>query len=252
MGISLQPVTEQQAKDNRAKAYQRGKFPFMVNAVSVLVGLVALAYIADDMGTDVAVLFLLGAVVIGTASSLYLGTVMKAAQYRIKRPGWQLIGVLAFVAGLVVIWALGEATMALGLTWGRTLFVVIVVAVLGVAWVFYARAVLLFEGSCLGVLFPRYLAKWPNVSQVVYTDGSKPGTVEIGVRLVPNAVEPSEPRPVRAGQLLTDLPARGVVPERLFDLERLRWVLNQSGRRDVALIERTPGGERLVGYSNNW
>ncbi|WP_263993278.1 hypothetical protein, partial [Mycolicibacterium fallax] len=67
-------------------------------------------------------MFLLGAVAVGTLSSLYLGTVMQAAQYRIKRPGWQLVGILAFVGGLVVIWGLGEATMAIGLTWGRKLF----------------------------------------------------------------------------------------------------------------------------------
>lgn len=248
----MEPVTEQQASDNRARAYQRGKFPYLVNAFSVLVGLVALAYLADGMGVEVAAMFLLGAVAVGTLSSLYLGRVMQAAQYRIKRPGWQLVGILAFVGGLVVIWGLGEATMAIGLTWGRPLFVVIVVGVLIVAWVLYARAVLLFEGSSLGVVFPRYLAKWPNVAQVVFTAGSRPGTVEIGVRLVPQPNAPSDPMPVREGQLLTDLPARGVVPQRLFDLDRLRWVLNQSGRRDVALIERTPADERQLGYSNSW
>ena len=45
---------------------------------------------------------------------------------------------------------------------------------------------------------------------------------------------------------------RVLVPDTKFDLEGMKWALNQSGRTDVPLIERTPEGHRLLGYSNRW
>ena len=57
---------------------------------------------------------------------------------------------------------------------------------------------------------------------------------------------------VKRGEVLTDLPVRVLVPGTRFDLEGMKWALNQSGRTDVPLIERTPEGHRLLGYSNRW
>lgn len=46
--------------------------------------------------------------------------------------------------------------------------------------------------------------------------------------------------------MLTDLPFRIVVPRSKFDIERMVWVLNQSGRQDITLIERTADGDKVL------
>ncbi|OBA78594.1 hypothetical protein A9W99_23270 [Mycobacterium sp. 1164966.3] len=159
---------------------------------------------------------------------------MPRVRYRITAilSGLRLLALLGCAA--LVIWGLGAAQVISG----RAAKGVIMAAVVG-ALLFHLSTSTLFMGDCNGLMFRKTLAHWDLVSQVVFTAGSRPGTVEIGTALRPGAK--LNPMPVKDGQVLTDLPLRTVVPRGKFDIDRMRWVLNQSGRQDIPLVERSPG-----------
>jgi hypothetical protein len=52
--------------------------------------------------------------------------------------------------------------------------------------------------------------------------------------------------PANDAQVLTDLPFRTVVPHSKFDIDRMVWVLNQSGRQSIKLLERAADGEKVL------
>lgn len=209
----------------------------MLLAVGGITAAVGLGFVVADVTAAPAWI----AVVIGgaLATAGYVGgrNVMKQVRYRITVSFAGLWLLLVLAGAIAAIWLAGSLNLISGLG-GKRLILVVVAAAL----VFYLSTSTLFNGDCFGLRFRKTLVRWNHISQVVFTAGSKPGTVEIGARLPPGAAQ--NPTPAKAGRLLTDLPFRTVVGKRKFDLDRLQWVLDQAGRQDITLVERTAAGAR--------
>lgn len=101
--------------------------------------------------------------------------------------------------------------------------------------------------SAHGVIVRRRPLPWSSVAAIVVTD--HPDTVEIGIRATPTAMLSA--LPVRPEESLTDLPMRVMVPREKFDLDRVNWAVNQSGRTDVPILRRTVAGESVLRMSNH-
>ncbi|OHV03072.1 hypothetical protein [Mycobacterium talmoniae] len=250
MAYSLQPVTHEQAVANMKSTEVPFKLLFMLSGMAGLVAVIAVSFLIADITAKPAWIALLLGGGLSVVCAAGARSVMSRVRYRITvfLSGLRLALTLGCAA--LVLWGLGALSVALDISWGRPLLVVIFYLVLGWAALSHLATTTRFTGGSMGLGFPGSAVTWDAVAQVVFAAGSKPGTVEIGVRPRPDAT--LEPRPVRDGQLLTDLPCRTVVLARKFDVDAMRWVLNQSGRRDIALVERTPAGERLLGYANSW
>lgn len=243
MSASLQPVSRAQAVANRQSAASRAFWLFLLAGLGGITAAVGISFAVADVTATPAWI----ASVIGVALALtgFAGcrSVMPRVRYRIT-PMLSSLRLLAILGcAVLAIWGLGAAQVISG----RVAKSVIIAALLG-AVMFHLSTSTLFNGDCNGLMFRKTLVHWDAVSQVVFTQGAKLKTTEIGLRLRPGAKV--NPMPVTPGQVLVDLPLRIVVPRSKFDIERMRWVLNQSGRQDITLVERSPDGERVLAAAN--
>ncbi|MBV0919274.1 hypothetical protein [Mycobacteroides chelonae] len=255
---SLEPVTREQAVAAKGAAFEKLKWPVIVIALST-VGLFIAGYnVVNDPEAQAFWVASGICVLVVAAGVFWLKTVAKRWSYRITRQntglGW-LIAVPAALGTFALIgWGATTGLQALGISIARLVGVIILIVSIFAAMVvvgLYWGATLLFKGDADG-LFPmcktEHDGSWDTIDGVVVT--TAPGTVEIGLILAPGVkVTPAKNKP---GEILTDLPVRVLVPDNKFDLEAMKWALNQSGRNDVPLIERTPDGHQLLGYSNRW
>lgn len=255
---SLEPITREQAVAAKDAAFAKFKWPITFIVVGTL-GLVVAGY---NVVTDPeAPAFWLAAgicLAVVAAAMLWLKALAKRWSYRITRRntgiGWVIAIPAAFGAFALIGWGSTEGLQALGVQIPRVVAVIILVVSIFAAMVVaavYWGATLLFKGDAEGLMpmcRTHHDGSWETIDGVVVTTG--PGTVEIGLILAPGA----EVKPARAKrrEVLTDLPVRVLVPDTKFDLEGMKWALNQSGRTNVPLIERTPDGHKLLGYSNRW
>lgn len=249
MAYSLQPVTRAEALAHRRAAATPYKSFLVVAAVSALTLLVALPYVITGRSVAVAGPVVVVAAAVTVAAAVGARNAIRQMRYRIavRLAGLRLLAVV--VGGVVLIWATGQLAGVVGLTWGwQGLKLVLALAV--VAGIGYHLATsTLFIGDVLGLRFRATLVPWAEISQVVITADDARGTVEIAAL---GAGKNPVPMPARDQEVLTDLPYRTVVGARRFHLDRLRWAMNQSGRSDIALVERTGDGERPLGRSNRW
>ncbi|OBJ74427.1 hypothetical protein [Mycobacterium sp. 1274756.6] len=269
MRYSLQPVSSEQAAAARAAAVKPAAAASTVAFLTLIVAavaVVALWNVANDgkpmIGSGWLVLLVIAVAVSGLAGWAS-GILGKRVNYRItKRFGalGQLVAApVGLLCGFAVLAGFGAfLAPAMEALPGKDM---IAFAVLGVSMAVFITPIvfvmvksILFEGNDNHVGG----VKWDSIAGIIYTAGREPGTLEIGLRVRPGVEpesilgKPATPHPVRPGQVLTDLPFRFVVPQRRFHLDGMKWLLNQSGRTDIALIERTPTGERLIGYANSW
>ncbi|WP_155769442.1 hypothetical protein [Mycobacterium asiaticum] len=230
MSHSVPAISRAQAISNRQSAASRAFWLFMLTAFGAVTAAVGISFaVVDPSAAPAWIASLIG---VGCAVAGFVGCrrVMPRVRYRITTvfSGLRLVAVLGCV--VLAIWGLGAAHLISG----RVAKSVIIAAVLG-ALVFHLSTSTLFMGDCNGLLFRKTLVHWDSVAQVVYTVGAGAGTVEIGARLRPGVN--IKAMPVRDGQVLVDLPVRTVVSRSKFDVDRMRWVLNQSGRQDIALVQ---------------
>ncbi|MGC4935217.1 hypothetical protein ACLQ3C_16220 [Gordonia sp. DT30] len=249
-GYSLTPVTHDYAVQTAGKAMQRGKFVLFFTLIAGLAAAVALGYLVDDITARPAWIALLIAGVICAGATVWSRHIMSGVRYRIGIPFGPLVLVGA-VAAFLAVWAVvafvletigGDGSPLESVN--RWLLIVGLIAVP----TRYLTVSNRFTGNAFTLMVRQTRVPWTSVGAVVFTAGSKPGTIEIGVRS--NGPTGTSSLKTRKGELLTDLPYRVVVTQRSFDLDRLHWALNQSGRADIPLIERTPMGERVVLRSN--
>lgn len=255
---SLEPVTREQALAAKTAAFKKLNWPISLIGVSTL-GLFIAGYNIVNDPTAQAFWVASGiCILVAAVGVLRLKTVAKQWSYRITRRntglGW-LIAIPAALGTFALIgWGISAGLQALGIPIARAVGIIIlaisILAAMVVAGLYWG-ATLLFKGDADG-LFPMcktgHDGSWDTIDGVVVT--TAPGTVEIGLILAPGAEVTSAKN--KPGEILTDLPLRVLVPDTKFDLEAMKWALNQSGRTDVPLIERTPDGHQLLGYSNRW
>ncbi|ORB50343.1 hypothetical protein BST43_22450 [Mycobacteroides saopaulense] len=255
---SLEPLTREQAIAAKERAFKKLNWPISFIGVSALGLFIAGYNVVNDPEAPAFWVASGICILVAAAGVLRLKTVAKRWSYRITRRntglGW-LIAVPAALGTFALIgWGTTAGLQALGISIARIVGIIILaVSIFGAMVVagLYWGATLLFKGDADG-LFPmcktEHDGSWDTIDGVVVT--TAPGTVEIGLILAPGAeVKPAKNKP---GEVLTDLPVRVLVPDTKFDLEAMKWALNQSGRTDVPLIERTPDGHQLLGYSNRW
>ncbi len=103
----------------------------------------------------------------------------------------------------------------------------------------------LFDGDADGVRFVmrgrrlrRTRIAWEDVEAIVLTTCARPDRVEISVRTRSGA-PPFAQR-------------RIIVAAKRVSLDGLGWMMNQSGRDDIALLSHTAAGVFLLGYANAW
>jgi hypothetical protein len=231
------PISHAQAVADRESAARKSFWLAMLMTAGGVAFAAGVGFAAADVTAEPAWIALIVGGACAIAGGVGARTVMKRVRYRIAAE-WAGLWLLLISAGVVgVIWAAGTMHLLPERFVGRMILPIAVAAV-----VFYLSTSTLFTGDCYGLRFRRTLVGWQHISQVVFTAGSKPGTFEIGARVQAGA--PQSSLPVKAGQVLTDLPFRTVVSQNRFDITRLCWVLDQSGRQDLKLVERTADGER--------
>ncbi|GFG67501.1 hypothetical protein MKUB_49910 [Mycobacterium kubicae] len=239
MTYPLQPISREQAIASWRKSSARAKKLFLLTAFGAIAVAVAIGFLfSDAAGAPAWIALSVGGVAAaGGAAGLF--SAMRQVRYRITvfLSGLRLLLIIAVAVG--AIWAAGSAHLLSGR--GARIFII---AVAMGALTFHLSTSTLFIGDCNGLTFRKTLVHWDCVSQVVITAGIKPSTLEIGARSFYGVK--LDPIPVREGQVLTDLPCRIVVPRSKFDIERMVWVLNQSGRQDITLIERTADGDKVL------
>ena len=255
---SLEPVTREQAVAAKNAAFAKFRWPISLIAVGTL-GLVIAGYnVVNDPGTEAFWVAAGICLAVVAAAMFWLKTLAKRWSYRITRRntglGWVIAIPAAFGAFVLIGWGSTEGLQALGVQIPRIVAIIILIVSIFAAMVVaaaYWGMTLLFKGDAEGLMpmcRTHHDGSWETIDGVVVT--TAPGTVEIGLILAPGVeVKPAK---VKRGEVLTDLPVRVLVPDTKFDLEGMKWALNQSGRTDVPLIERTPEGHRLLGYSNRW
>ncbi|BBZ67960.1 hypothetical protein MINS_33890 [Mycolicibacterium insubricum] len=256
---SLEPVTRAQAVAAKEKTSRWYKYPYVVvfaGGFAVMLGVYNIDL--DPANTEAWVITAAG-LLAAVAGAWWIWAVAQRTGYRITRPhsefGWLLVGPAAVAAVSLVGWGLVELIKALGFEGSKAGIAVIVAAIGTGVFVLkqYARWSTLFLGNADGLTFARdkdFAGGWNAVGKVIIARANEPGMVEIGVVPVPGV--PVNPMPVRSDAVLGDLPARVSVPASKFDLDRLKWALNQSGCSDIPLLERKPSGDRLLGMSNRW
>lgn len=256
--ISLQAVTREQAYANLNAQKARQQVPKGIAYMAGIFGLIPILYISLEGPHPIAisaVVILYGLV---TACLWWTWSLARQAGYRINRRfaavGWLPVIVVAAGVALLLLWALTSVVQALAPDAGRRAGVGIVASAVwgGIAvCVFYFHRITLFYGNAVGLTFRRnkhFMQKWQDVAQVVIARSTD--TVEIAVAPAPGAVV--EAMPTRTGEVLTGYPVRVRVPAERFDPDRLKWVLNQSGQSNIALVEQTPAGQAVLGHSNRW
>ncbi|MCV7314878.1 hypothetical protein H7J77_04910 [Mycolicibacillus parakoreensis] len=249
MAYSLQPVTRAEALARRRAAQTPYKSFLVMAALAGLTLLVALPYVITGRSATVAWTVVVVAAVVAVAAAVGARNAIRQMRYRIAvaLAGLRLLAIV--VGGVVMIWAMGQLAHVVGLTWGwqalKLVLALAVVAGLG----YHLATSTLFIGDVAGLRFRATLVRWKDISEVVIAADDARGTVEIGAA---GRDAPPTPMPVRDNEVLTDLPYRTVVRARSFSLDRLRWAMNQSGRDDIALVERIGDGERVLGHANRW
>ncbi|MDT5139764.1 MAG: hypothetical protein QOD58_4026 [Mycobacterium sp.] len=241
IGVSypLRPVSREEATANCQKASARAKWLFMLTTFGAIGVAAAIGFVVSDVSAAPAWIALAIGGVAVAAGYAGLPGAMRDVRYRITVLLSSLRLVLILALAVVAIWAVGSAHLIQGRV-AKTFIIVVLVGALS----FHLSTSTLFIGDCNGLTFRKMLVRWDFVSQVVMTAGAKPNTIEIGVRLVSGAK--LESMPAKDAQVLTDLPFRTVVPHSKFDTDRMVWVLNQSGRQDIVLLERTGDGEKVL------
>lgn len=254
MAHALQPATYQQAVAQRRSA-QRLKVLFAIFEIVGVVMVIGLSRLFDEIPATARWVLAATGVGLVVAGSIGADSATGKVRYRVRigRVRSAVARISALTGILACAWAIGLSLPDWRLNALRALLVVTVVAQSVAA----LKQVTLLDGDCDGVRFRlrgnpfrRVGVGWGAISQVVFTAGSKGRTIEVGLRT--RSPQAAIPLPPRRGEILTDLPYRVVVPQKSFDLRKVQWMLNQSGRRDVALVERTPAGERELGYANSW
>lgn len=255
---SLEPITREQAVAAKDAAFAKFKWPIALIGVSTLGLFIAGYNIVNDPGAQAFWLIAGICTAVAAAAVFRLKTLAKRWSYRITRRntglGWLIAIPAAFGTFALIGWGATTGLGALGVHIPRGVALIILAVSIFAAMVVaavYWGATLLFKGDAEG-LAPMcrtdHDGSWETIDAVVVT--TAPGTVEIGLILAP-AVKVT-PAKKKRGEVLTDLPVRVLVPDTKFDLEGMKWALNQSGRTDVPLIERTPDGHKVLGYSNRW
>lgn len=100
----------------------------------------------------------------------------------------------------------------------------------------------LFAVTSVGVTTRLAVAKWSHVRAIVYTRAGAPGSVEVGVVATPDADLWSKPMPVRAGEVLTDLPMRVRIPDSKFSADRLAFTIARFAGPGTELVEQIDSG----------
>ena len=249
-GGSLEPVN---AADALARAKRSASYAIIPRFVAIMAGIVvvfAFGFIYDNPASAPSWITVLIAGSICAGCALLTRTLMRKAQYRITVPYAALRLTVMLIAFFVAFAILANFLDGQGVTersgrvFMRPLFMIGLVTLT----VWQLRVAGLFNGNALGLFFRTTQVHWGQVGAVVISPGSAAGQVEIGVRPVPGVELPlSKPR---TGEVLTDLPQRVLVRTKDFDLDRLHWALNQSGRTDLQVLERTPDGERVLRTAN--
>lgn len=242
---------------NRLK--EQARIPARIAFISGMVGALLATILVATGEIEV---FVLGLVIIcagAVAASLWrMWTLAQRAEYRITQRyaalGWIVALALALGTFVLTSWALGTILQRVEVSGGRAIgligLAVAMWAAVGVLTV-YRRWTVLFVGNANGLTIKRdkqFAKSWNQVAHVVIA----PGADSVEIAIVPVKGASVESMPVRTGEVLTEFPVRVTVPAAKLDLNRLKWVLNQSGCTDIALIERTPAGQRRLGYANRW
>lgn len=238
MSQPRQPVANSGAIANRQSAASKSFWLTMLMVAGGVAAAAGVGFVIADITAKPAWIALLVGGGLAVVGGMGARKDMKRVRYRIAVDWGGLWLALISAGAIALVWAAGSVHLVPRGLAGRMIFPVALAAV-----VFYLSTSTRFSGDCYGLRFRKTMVGWRDISQVVFTAGSKPGTVEIGARSAagstPNAMAP------RAGEVLTDLPFRTVVSQRKFDLSRMCWVLDQSERQDISLIERTAAGEQV-------
>jgi hypothetical protein len=253
MAYSLQPTSREQTLA-RTQSAKRHRALFALITLAGIAVIIGLSRFIDDVTPAIGwTLFAIG---LGLTEAGLIGAhlALKKMRYSIT------IGTIRREIGRAVTlisiptfaWAIGIPLQSVRLELIRFGLVLL----LALQAVSISLNTTLFDGDAEGLRFGRrgWLLRrarvaWDDIVQVVFTTG-RPGSIELGLRL--RSTPPAKPMAVQPSEVLTDLPYRIVVPQKSFDLTGLKWLLNQSGRHDIALLHRTATGEQELGCSNNW
>ncbi|WP_155827016.1 hypothetical protein [Jongsikchunia kroppenstedtii] len=247
--MSLQPVTREQAALNLKQCAGKYRAAFLLAALPGIAVVVAAAFLVDDPKAVAAWVVLMIAGFLCSLGVLLTRQVSIRFRYRITAPhstlmmAGALVAAVAAAAGIdyLVVAAVGTGPGTRRITVPVAIFVIVCTVRLTQSYL------TLFSGSAYALIVRNARVPWSLVSQVVVAPGRTPDSTEIGVRTA--RPQPQSLR-IRENEALRDLPFRVVVPTKQFDMDRLHWAINQSGRTDIALLYRTTTGEQLVRMSN--
>lgn len=247
---STAPVTAADAKTAGQRAALTGKWLLVVALMAGFVGVIALFFLIDDPSASPAWITLLICVAICTVFGSLTRMVNKRLRYRITVSFSPLRLVGAYVVFGVILAAVIGTFSALDVDEGPASVVVhplFMVGTIGIV-VWHMAKSTLFQATWMTLIMRGTTVGWDEVEAVVLTTGSAHGTVELGVMPRPGGQTPT--LDVRPGERLVDIPMRVVVPASKVDVDKLHWAINQTGRTDMLLIERTAGGDRVLRQSN--
>ncbi|MEP9414818.1 hypothetical protein ABLE92_10760 [Gordonia sp. VNQ95] len=211
--------------------------------------IIAALFVADPKtNSPVAQLALVVLVVVCGLLAVVARAAMSRVRYRVALRSSAIWLVVAAVAGYLLLYAVLMAVGPLESDSLRATGTVLALPVMAGIWI-PLNMCTLFAMTDKAITMRWHTVRWSAVAAVVYTRDERSDVVEIGLSLHPGTVLTTGPMPIRADEVLTDLPYRVRIRGSAFSPDRLRRAVDQFGPvqfgpgAGLSVVERIGGGE---------